>query len=576
MTMAQTTTPRSQYMQRKSELWQERSSWIDHWRELSQYVKPRTGRFLVTDRNKGLKRNEKIIDSTATRAHRVLGAGLMAGMTSPARPWFKLALADTDLMEYQPVKEWLADTTTKMRNVFARSNTYRALHMIYEEEGLYGTGASIVLDDFQDVMRHYPLTAGEYAIATDDRGVVNTIYREFDMTVAQMAMRFGEKALSATTRGLLNNGKAKDTWRTVLHVIQPRKNYDPRGRLAKEMKFASCYMEVGRDDNMQGFLKESGFKTFPALCPRWHASGGDIYGNSPGMEALGDIKQLQHGQTRKMQAIDYSIKPPLQIPSSLKNSPLSTLPGGSTYVDMSAGTQKISSMWDVRTDISGQLEDIRDVRQRINETFYVDLFLMLAQADQGAPVTAREVAEKHEEKLLMLGPVLEGQFDELLRPKIDMTFDRVLEAGILRPPPPELQNVDLNVEFVSMLAQAQRAIGVQGLDRMVQTIGTIATFQANAGMNPDAMDKINVDDAIDAYADMLGVDPALIVGSDKVAIVRANRAKEAQQQQQLVNAQAAADTASKLAGANTGEQNALTDVISQFSGYTGPGVAVAA
>jgi hypothetical protein len=138
------------------------------------------------------------------------------------------------------------------------------------------------------------------------------------------------------------------------------------------------------------------------------------------MEALGDVKQLQHGQLRKAQAVDYMVKPPLQIPTAMKNMPLATLPGGAMYVDQNHPHGGIRSAFDVKLDVSHQLEDIRDVRERINQTFYVDLFLMLAQAEQGGqPITAREVAEKHEEKLLMLGPVLERLHNELLKPKID-------------------------------------------------------------------------------------------------------------------------------------------------------------
>lgn len=560
-------SPIQLYNQRKGALWQERSSWLEQWRELSDHYMPRTGRFLVTDRNRGDKRHTKIIDSTGTRAVRVLSAGLMAGMTSPARPWFRLATSDTDLMEFAPVKVWLNQCTLLMRDVFTRSNTYRALHNLYEELAVYGTGASIVLDDFDDVMRHYPLTAGEYAISTNHRGDVDTLYREFDMTVAQMVGEFGIENVSPQVRQLYEQGKGLDQWRTVTHVIEPRAVRDVRARDAKNMPFKSCYFESGTQEGK--FLRESGFKRFPVLAPRWHVTGGDIYGNSPGMEALGDVKQLQHGQLRKGQALDYKVKPPLQMPAALKNMPLATLPGGVMYVDSAGPQNAIRSMFDVQLDMAAQLEDIRDVRDRINATFYVDMFLMIAQSDRNQPDTAREIAEKHEEKLLMLGPTLERLHNELLRPKIDIAFDRVIQAGLLPPPPDEMRGQDLNVEFVSMLAQAQRAVGVQGVDRLLQTVGTIATFQMNAGQAPTALDKLDTDEIIDSYADMLGVDPTFIVADDKVALVRQAREEQAAAAQQQAAAAQAAATAKDLGAANTGEGTALGDVIGAFSGYGG-------
>lgn len=582
-------TLREQYMIRRGALDTERATWINQWRELSQYVMPRTGRFLLTDRNKGDKRYNSIIDSTGTRALRVLGAGLMAGMTSPARPWFRLSTTDVGLMKYGPVKAWLSQVTEIMRVIFQRSNTYNALHSLYEELGLYGTGVSIMMPDFKDVLRHYPSTCGEYMLATDARNSVSTLYREYDMTVSSMVEAFGRANCSQAVQNMWDTGKNLDSWVTVLHVIEPRadreRDTSKLGQaFGRNLPFTSCYLEPFAAEMLSGgvqkFLKVSGFKRFPALAARWHAAGGDIYGNSPGMESLGDIKQLQHGQLRKGQAIDYKVKPPLQIPTALKNMPLATLPGGSAFVDQTSAGGGIRSMFDVELDISAQMEDIRDIRQRIKENFYVDLFLMLAQSTQDngvQPITAREVAERHEEKLLMLGPVLERLHNELLKPKIDLTFDRMIETGIVPQPPQEMQGQELNVEFVSMLAQAQRAIGVQGVDRLVQTVGTIATMQMNAGQQPDALDKLDMDDIIDGYGDMLGVDPEYIVANDKVAIIRQTRAAQQAQAAKAQQIAAAADTAKKLSQAKTGsDQNALTDVISQFSGYTGPGQAVAA
>ena len=100
---------KSQLLQRWTSLQSERSSWISHWRELSDYLMPRSARFYKSDRNKGTKKHNQIFDNTASRALRVLSAGMMSGMTSPARPWFRLALPDEDLMDYGPVKDWLAD-----------------------------------------------------------------------------------------------------------------------------------------------------------------------------------------------------------------------------------------------------------------------------------------------------------------------------------------------------------------------------------------------------------------------------------------------------------------------------------
>ncbi len=558
---------RAQYRTRWGQLTTEFAPWRSQFQELSRYLLPYSGRFLVTDRNRGDKKFNNIYDSTGTRALRVLAAGLMAGMTSPARPWFRLATSDRDLMEYGPVKLWLNAVTEQMRDIFSRSNTYRALHSVYEELGVYGTGATIMLPDYETVIHHYPLTAGEYAISTNHRGDVVTLYREFELTVSQMVSDFGIENVSSVVKNLYDQGRGLDNWVPVIHVIEPRGDRDTTKRDAKNMAWKSCYFETNGNDDI--FLRESGFKRAPMLVPRWSALGGDIYGNGPGMEALGDVKQLQHGQLRKAQGIDYMVKPPLQMPSSLKNMPVATLPGGAAFVDTATPGGGIKSMFDVRIDLSHLLEDIQDARQRINQTFYVDLFLMLAQADD-VERTAREIAEKHEEKLLMLGPVLERLHNELLKKKINLTFDHMIDASIVPVPPPEMHDQELNVEFVSMLAQAQRAVGTSAGDRLVGTIGTIAVMQANAGAAPTALDKLDTDEYIDQYGEMLGVNPNIIVANDKVAIIRKNRAAAQAQQQQAAAVPQAAATAKDLSQADTSGKNALTDVIQQFSGYSTP------
>ena len=552
-------TKRADLLTRWGHLRSERATWWSHWQEVTTYLLPRNGRYFEQDRNKGHRRHNSIYDNTGTRALRTLGAGMMAGATSPARPWFRLGTADPELNKYTPVKLWLNDVTERMQLVFQKSNTYRTLHSIYEELGAFGTAGSIILPDPKTAIHHYPVTIGEYAIATDYQGRVNTLYREFQKTVGEVVREFGYKKCSTSVKNLYDRGSL-DQWVTIIHAIEPR---DDRERDFKKkdnmnMAYKSCYFEQGGDG--EDVLRESGYKEFPAVIPRWGIAGGDIYGNSPGMEALGDIKQLQHEQLRKAQGIDYQTKPPLQVPSYMKNRDVDSLPGGVTFIDGQQG--KIETAFNVNLNLNHLLADIQDVRQRINSSFYADLFLMLANATD-TRMTATEVAERHEEKLLMLGPVLERLHNELLDPLIDNTFNRMVEAGLVPPAPEEMQGMELNVEFVSMLAQAQRAIGTNSVDRYVNSMGMIAQ------MKPDVLDKFDSDAWADGYADMLGVDPKLIVGGERVARIRQDRAAQQQAMAKAEAEQRAVDNAVKLNDSKTGDPS-MMDMMNQFSGYNSP------
>ena len=552
-------TKRADLLTRWGHLRSERATWWSHWQEVTTYLLPRNGRYFEQDRNKGHRRHNSIYDNTGTRALRTLGAGMMAGATSPARPWFRLGTADPELNRYAPVKLWLNDVTERMQLVFQKSNTYRTLHGVYEELGAFGTAGSIILPDPKTAIHHYPVTIGEYAIATDYQGRVNTLYREFQKTVGEVVREFGYKKCSTSVKNLFDRGSL-DQWVTIIHAIEPR---DDRERDFKKkdnmnMAYKSCYFEQGGDG--EDVLRESGYREFPAVIPRWGVAGGDIYGNSPGMEALGDIKQLQHEQLRKAQGIDYQTKPPLQVPSYMKNRDVDSLPGGVTFIDGQQG--KIETAFNVNLNLNHLLADIQDVRQRINGSFYADLFLMLANATD-TRMTATEVAERHEEKLLMLGPVLERLHNELLDPLIDNTFNRMIENNLVPPAPEELQGMELNVEFVSMLAQAQRAIGTNSIDRYVNNMGMVAQ------MKPDVLDKFDSDAWADGYADMLGVDPKLIVGGEQVARIRQQRAMAQQQAAKAEAEQRAVENAVKLNNSKTGDPS-MMDMMNQFSGYNSP------
>jgi len=553
---------RDHYERRWTGLTSERSSWITHWQELGDHLLPRSARFSKTDRNKGTRKHQNIFDSTATRALNVLSAGMMAGMTSPARPWFRLAIPDDDLMEYHSVKSWLAEVQKRMLAIFSMSNTYMMLHSVYEDLGCFGTTCVIGMDDYDSVIHHYNAPIGEYCLATDYKGNVNTVYREFEKTVGEIVGEFGLANASATVRNMYAKGNY-DNWIPLMHVIEPRPDRDTTRMDGANKRWKSCYFETGREDNKGQMLREGGYDDFPALAPRWRRVGGDVYGASPGMEALGDIKQLQHEQLRKANGIDYMTKPPLQVPTSMKGREVDMLPGGITFVDQVGQSNGISTMWDVRLDLSHLIGDIQDVRERINSCFNADMFLMLAGSDHSR-MTATEVAERHEEKLLMLGPVLERLHNELLKPLIDNTFTKMIQSGAVPPAPEELQGMELKVDFVSMLAQAQRSVATNSIDRFVMNLGTIAQFK------PEVLDKFNADEWATAYGDMLGVDPELIVSSEDVALIRQSRAEQAQKEEKLAQAQAEAETAAKLGTVDTGGRNLANDLIGQFSGYNSP------
>lgn len=533
---------------RQGALERERQSWFTHWRELSDYILPRRGQFLGLpgQSDRGRKVNGKILDSTGTLAARTLASGLMSGVTSPARPWFRLAVADPALAQAPGVRAWLDQVQEVMMRIFAQSNLYNALATVYEELGVFGTGALLVLEDEQDVVRAWPLTVGEYWLAASDRQVVNTLYREFPLTVFQLVERFGRNRVSPLVREHYDGG-AWDREVSVVHAIEPNEGRDFERADNRNMAFRSIYFEKANVGD--ALLSVSGFEAFPAMCPRWHLVGNDVWGRSPGMDALPDVKGLQIMQKRFSQALEKMVNPPMVAPPSLRNEPASSLSGAVTYVADPTGAG-FRPAYQINPPLNHLASAISDRQRAVQSAFYADLFLMMSQLDDVRSAT--EIVERREEKLVMLGPVLERLHDELLDPLIKRVFGLMERAGRVPSPPRALAGQGLAVEYVSSLAQAQRSVATGGIERLVSFAGRAAA------MKPDVLDKLDIDQTIDAYGDLLGVPGRLIVPTERAAAARTQRAEIQQQQMALQAGQAMVAGAEKLGGTDVGGgKNAL-------------------
>lgn len=531
---------RQRILTRWGTLKKEREPYMTQWIEISEHITPSRGRFLIgKNRNESRSRWNRIVDSSAVRAANILAAGLMSGMTDPSSQWFALTTGTPNLDEAQAVKVWLDQVQRIMEMAFTRTNTYQALHQGWRDVGTYGVMAMVIAEDDREVFHCYPLSVGEYAIGVDDRGVPDTLYRRFTMTAAQLVARFGRSKLSADVLRNFDAGQVDYEYK-LIHAIEPRFDRQYGKRDSRNMPWRSVIIQIDSDGTKDGILEESGFNEFPCVVGRWGASASDVYSEeSPGMVALGDVRQLQHEQKQKGNSIDYIVNPPLIMPTAARDNEDDFEPGGRIYLDAPAQKDAVQSAWQVQMDINALRQDIAEVQQRINQAFSVDMFLMLSGQQMGK-MTATEVAERHEEKLMMLGPVLSRLNNEVLKPLIERTFSILYRAGQLPPAPPELAGVKLSIEYTSMLARSQRAIRANSLDQFLQRIGQVAQF------DPNVLAKIDSFRIVDEYADYLSVAPSVVVPTEQ-AQQKIEAQQQAQQQaQQAEQMQQAADAVSKL------------------------------
>ena len=539
------------HRRRMGELKQIRSPWEYIWQSCADFIEPT--RLRLSRRKEGAIKRDKIIDATATFALRTLASGMHSGITSPARPWFRLSTGDADLDDYDPVKVWLASVAQIMRLKFQSSNLYTAFHLGYGDLGQFGQSAGILIEDEKETIRMMQLLHGRYWIARDENGVATTLYREFDWSVQRIVGRFGYDnvaRVSNVIKTAYDTGRYDDIF-TVCHAIEPRMERDPDKIDKRNKPFLSNYwLDETTENPHRAMLEESGFDENPIIAPPWELSGDDHYALSPGQIALGDIKMLQLEQTRKLEGIDKKVRPPMTAPTSLRNNPASLLPGSITYVDTTTAGGGYRPAMEVNLQLGELREDIREVQDRINRTFYADLFLMLTNMEGIQPRNQFEIAERKEEKLLALGPVLENIYNGQLEPVIDRTFNILNRLGLLPPPPRELEGRTLQIEYISILAQAQKAVSTGSIERGVAFAGQLAAVK------PEVLDKIDGDEVIDTYFDYLGVPPSVLVADSKVKEIRAARAQQQQaaaQAEMMATvapaAKAGADAAAVLAGA---------------------------
>lgn len=541
----------------------ERSTFIPHYRDLVDFIRPRRGRFFAGDINRGDRRSQNIINSRATLSSRVLSSGMMNGITSPARPWFHLTTPDPDLADFEAVKQWLHQVDQRMRSVFAKSNFYNCMPIVYGDAADFATAAMLLERDMDDVIRCRVFPVGSYSIAVDFKGRVNTFTRTFKMTVSQIIEQFGRKSengsgsidwsnLSPNVRTAYENGNYQN-WIEVVHTIMPNSEFDPKRIGQKFKKFSSCYYEIGRgteyDDDL--FLRESGYDKFPVLCPRWEVAGEDSYGtNCPGMTALGDIRGLQKMESKSLKAVDKMVDPPMIAPTIMESIRSSILPSDITYIDEREGVKGFRPAHELNFRVDLLEMKIDKVEARIKEAYFHDIMMMFSESDR-REVTAKEIEERGNEKFLVLGTVLEQLNQDLLDPAVDLTFEFMLQAGQIPPAPDELAGIDLKIEYVSIMAQAQKLISLDGINKFMGSVQGIAQF------DPRVLHKINTFELINVIADITSIAPKILVGDDEANAASQQAQQAAAQQQQMETAQMAATSAQKLAQSPVSSDNAL-------------------
>jgi hypothetical protein len=512
---------RAPFERRLAALRQARTPYENDWRLISDYVQPRKSRFLGG--TPGHERDIKILNGSPKYALRTLGSGMHAGLSSPARPWFRLTTDDPGMMEWGPVRDHLNDIAQVLMAILAQGNLYRCLHGLYRTEGQFGTAAMLIEGDFDSVMRGHLFPMGEYYLAADADGVVRTLYRETSVTVGQWVGIVGLENVSNTVRRLWDRSDTEASVQ-VCHAIEPNDDRIAGRADWKGKAWRSVWWE--KDSDADKLARVEGYEECPIIAPRWDVPDLGAWGEGPGHDVLNDCISLQRMEIEKQRLIAKISDPPTAMPAAARlyaNTPASA--GQQFFFD--GPPEAGRALYQVPHDITPLAMEIGRTERRIDTGLYRDMFMIIAQSAEGPEKTARQILEMKEEKMLMLGPTVERQHAECLGPLIDRAAALAQRAGLFPPAPPELNGRNISVDYLSPLAQAQKMVDATSIERMITFVGALS------GLNPNARHKLDHDQAIDEFARIYGVNSRIVVPDDKVAKIRAAEAQAQQQAQQV-------------------------------------------
>jgi hypothetical protein len=504
----------------------QRQNWETHWQEVADYMQPRKAD-VTKQRARGDKRMEQVFDSSPIQAVELLAASLHGMLTNPSTPWFTLRFKDEEIENEDEAKLWLEASTDAMYTAFNRSNFQQEIFELYHDLITFGTAAMFIEEDDDDIIKFSTRHINEVFIAENDKGRIDTIYRRFKISARAAMQKFGE-AVSSDVQSAFKKDPYKEV--EILHAVYPRSDFNPNKKDKKNMPFESVYIEFKNGNE----LSVSGFREFPFVVPRYLKASNEIYGRSPAMTALPDVKMLNEMCKTTIKAAQKQVDPPLLVPDDGFLLPVRTVPGGLNFYR--SGTRDRIEPLNIGANNPLGLNMEQQRRDSIRAVFYVNQLMM----QDGPQMTATEVIQRNEEKMRLLGPVLGRLQSELLKPLIDRVFAILLRNNMLPAAPEFLSGRDIEIEYVSPLAKAQKSTELQSIMRAVEILGSLANVAP-------VFDYVNFDNLVKHLADIVGVPQKILKTQSQVNAERQQAQQQQQEMQQMQQLQQVAKAGGDIA-----------------------------
>ena len=486
---------------------------------------------------------QKSFDGTARNALNTFTAALKSVLIPTNTIWHKLKPTNPRFENNDSAKrylEYVNDLLFKVR--YAPNSRFTSeANIQLKQMGIYGQAAWLVEDNVGEGILYRSIPMSEIYLDTNRLGVVDVVYRKYELTARQALQEFGNRATSKIRERAEKNPDQKMTF---LHAVEPRKDRDVRKKDATGMPFASYHIDL---DNNQ-MIYESGYRINPYMVPHFDSIPGSAYGSSPALQAFDDILGVNEMQKTALRSGQLAANPTILVGSDIKNPARIGQPGAIVRgLDANGRPQAVPMQYGANLSITIEMQ--QEIRRIIEKAFLVPLFQSLAELKDLRDVRAYVVQQKIQERAMLLAPTSELISAEWLVGNVRREIDILSQYGYLDDVPDELMyDGSIDIEFESPAVHMQQATSITGLMEWMESV------MGMAQVNPGVLDIVDFEQAARAIADYKGVATKIIRTPEQVQALGEQRAQSEQAQALLSAAPAISQTVKNLGAVNGSNQ----------------------
>lgn len=516
----------------------ERGGMPDLWEEVIRYCfpqeKPSYSTFGGDSKAQGWRRANPVVSYPVTFTQR-LGSAIHSNAFPANDNWFSFAIVGEDADVDEETREWCAlarDVTH--RKIRQGTNFYQESHAMMVGLAALGTaGFYTYYKNGALWFRYIPIHKNFYIYSNSD-GEIDMVALLHEWTAKEAIEEYGRGKVGDHVVTAFKTAAGNNETFSYVQLIYPKKVF---GESYKESDGGKPYGDVTVELDTGKVVKVAQHGGFPFAVPRFLVYSDDIYGRSPAMSAMPEIRAANALRKNLLDATVRAIKPPLFIDGlmgdvSMEAGALNWISG---LTNKSIWTPPISTDFNVAKDL------MNEIIESLKGAFYIDVFQAIEQQKY---MTATEVTERVRQKVESISPIVTRIQKEFSSRVILRCLDLLIENGDIPPPPMRSGERHVQIAYVSSLdAMIQQGTAAKTMN----FINQLSLLGQTAQALPDIADTLNTDNIVRALGEANMLPAGYFRKQAEVEAIRTSRAQAQAQMQQAqlnsLNAKSFADMA---------------------------------